>query len=467
MIRTLIKNFIYAFGAQVVSLSASLAVTFIVPSLIGVSEFAYWQLFLTYVTYINISRLGLMDGLYLRLGGKKYEELNYDLLSQERRYFIGFQLLVAIGVLVSILTLNLEGDRTFVLLACCVCIVIINANNYLGYILQAVNLTRIYSVSIILQNLTWFVAVFCILFVRIYSYKVIVVLYVIGHLCAGIYLMWNAREIIKHRRFNRKAVFQDIKENVRCGIKLMVAAYAGNLIIGSTRMIIDASWGIEIFGFFSFSLTLANVFLTFVQQVSIVVFPALRRVEKERQKDAYYLLRNILSLVLPIVMLGYFPITIIVHYLMPQYEQSLFYLPIFLPICTFDGKMQMVCSSFFESMRKESTLLLINLITLASSIFMTVLGAVVVDSIEFVAYGLLVIVAMRSIISEYILSRFMSVSIKKELIQEIGIVLAFIIFSRHLSSQYMFIVFGLIYAVYIIGNKDRIRKVVKVCKFFK
>ena len=80
MNRLVIKNFIYAFGAQLVSLTASLILTFIAPALLGVEQFAYWQLFLTYVTYVNISRLGLNDGLYLRLGGKKYEELDHDLL---------------------------------------------------------------------------------------------------------------------------------------------------------------------------------------------------------------------------------------------------------------------------------------------------------------------------------------------------------------------------------------------------
>ena len=54
MNKTVIRNFIYAFGAQLVSLAASLVITFFVPSLIGVKQFAYWQLFLTYVTYVNI-----------------------------------------------------------------------------------------------------------------------------------------------------------------------------------------------------------------------------------------------------------------------------------------------------------------------------------------------------------------------------------------------------------------------------
>ena len=462
MNKTVISNFIYAFGAQIVSLAASLAITFIASVLIGVEQFAYWQLFLTYVTYVNLSRLGLNDGLYLRLGGKKYEELNYNLLSHERLIFIGFQLVVAVVMFITTLNLNVNSDRKFVLFACCLCIVIINANGYLIYILQAVNLTRLYSVSVVFQNLTWFIAIAIIALFKIYNYKIIIVCYVLGHICASIYLMYHAKEIVKHRRAEVKDVFSDIKINIKCGIKLMIATYAGSLIIASVRMTVDAAWGVEVFGYFSFSLTLANVFLTFINQVSIVVFPALRRVDPNQQKNVYYLMRNALSFILPLVMLGYLPITIFVQICLPQYVQSLTFLPMFLPICTFDGKMQMMCSSFFKSMRKELVLLKINLLTLSCSIAMALVGSFLIKNVYFVAIGILCVVAFRSIISELILARYMKVNIKMELFQEIAIVSLFVVGSMLFRAHIMFVVYLFIYIGYLVLNKRRVRDVLKL-----
>lgn len=462
MNKTVIKNSIYAFGAQIVSLVASLVITFGASALIGVEQFAYWQLFLTYVTYVNVSRLGLIDGLYLRLGGKEYKELNYNLLSHERQVFMGFQILVAIGMLIVILKMNFNEDRRFVLIACCVCLVIVNANNYLIYILQAVNLTRIYSVSIVLQNSTWFIAVAIIVIFKIYSYKVMILCYILGHVCAGIYLIFYAKEIVRHRYAEIKDVLTDIKENIKCGMQLMIATYAGNLIIGSVRMIIDGAWGVEVFGYFSFSLTLANVFLTFINQVSIVIFPALRRVNSKQQKNVYDLMRNALSFILPLVMLGYFPITIFVQKLLPNYTKSLLFLPMFLPICTFDGKMQMMCSSFFKSMRKEFVLLKINIITLCCSIIMALVGSFLVKNVYFVAIGILCVIAFRSIISELILARYMKVSIKVELLQEIIIVALFVIGALAFPAHIMFILYLFIYIGYIVLNKKRLLNVLKL-----
>lgn len=467
MNRMVIKNFIYAFGAQLVSLTASLILTFIAPALLGVEQFAYWQLFLTYVTYVNISRLGLNDGLYLRLGGKKYEELDHDLLSHERQIFIAFQFVVTFIILTAILTLDLNGDRKFVLIACCICIVIVNANGYLTYILQAANLTNVYSVSTVIQNATKFVSVALIALLKIYSYKIIIIMYVLGFLCANFYLSYHAKEIVRRRYVKFQVVWRDIKENIRCGLKLMIATYAGMLIISSVKMIIDASWGVEVFGYFSFSLTLSNVFLTFVSQVSIVVFPALRRIQPDKQKSVYELMKNAMNFIFPLVMLGYLPITIVVQYCLPKYLESLTFLPIFLPICTFDGKMQMMCSSFFKSMRKESTLLAINLITLGISIVMALIGSFVIKNIYFVAFGILIVVALRSIVSELILARYMQVNIFWEVIQEILLVAFFIAGSMFFPATVMFLLYLAVYVAYLLLNKNRVKHLLKVKNTFK
>lgn len=456
-----VKNFIFAFGAQVVSLASSLAVTFFASALIGVKEFAYWQLFLTYVSYVSITRIGINDGLYLRIGGKHYSELDYNLLSQERRLFIGYQTVIAIFLAIITTLSSIEADRKFILLSCILCIVIVNANGYLIYILQAVNRTSVYSTSVVLQNLTWFVAVAIIVFLKIYSYKVIVVMYILGHVLAGIYLAYHAKEIVKRRSAPIKLVLDDIKENISCGIKLMISTYAGSFIISSCRLIIDAAWGVEVFGIFSFSLTLANVILTFINQISIIVFPALRRVSNEKIKSVYITLRDTLGLILPLVMLGYLPIVLLVNIFLPQYSQSLSYLPVFLPICTFDGKMQMMCSSFFKSMRKESVLLYINLSTLAASITMALIGSFLVKDVMFVALGILFVIAMRSIVSELLLARWMEVSIAKNLIQEIILVVLFVVGSFALTPIKMFCFYAVIYALFLFLNRDKIVRIVR------
>ena len=274
-------------------------------------------------------------------------------------------------------------------------------------------------------------------------------MYVCGHLCSSVYLMYHAKEIVKHKYIKLGRVLTDIKENIKCGIKLMIATYAGSLIISSVRMIVDASWGVEVFGVFSFSLTLSNVFLTFISQVPV-----------NGQKKVYIMMRNALSLILPLVMAGYLPIVLIVHQFLPQYIDSLAFLPMFLPICTFDGKMQMLCSSFFKSLRKENTLLKTNLFTLLLSMVVALTGCFIVKNINFVAVGILVVVAFRSIISELILAKEMKCTIYKDLTMEILMVVLFIVGATRLRPMTMFVVYAIIYVMYLLINMKKVNELV-------
>lgn len=73
-----INNLIYAFVAQGLSFFLSALMSIIVPKVLSVNEFGYWQLFIFYTSYVGFFHFGFNDGLYLLNGGKKYEELNYE-----------------------------------------------------------------------------------------------------------------------------------------------------------------------------------------------------------------------------------------------------------------------------------------------------------------------------------------------------------------------------------------------------
>lgn len=403
----LLSDILYAVGAQGVSLAASVAVSFIAPKLIGAADYAYWQLFLFYVTYVNLSRLGLIDGLYLRLGGRDYAALDHSLLGSEWRLFVGFQVIAAFAVYFVLLPQAAGPDRQFVLAACCVCMVVVNSNNFFSCLLQAVNQTRRYSVSVMLQNLFWFLAVAVMLVFRLYSYKVIVILYGAGHVCAGVYLARYTKELRCAARCPFLRVWADVWANVRCGLVLMLSVYAGNLVLGSARMILDRLWGVEVFGIVSFALTLANCVLAFINRVSVVAFPALKRVRPERQAEAFRFLQELLDLAMPAVLLGHLPLCLLVRWWLPQYTASLPFLVFFLPVCAFDGRMQLLSSTYFKALRRERLLLVINGISAAASGALALAGSCLVRDIRFVAAGILAVVAARSVIAERLAARLL------------------------------------------------------------
>lgn len=63
--KSLASNMVTAFAAQGVSFLASVAMSLIVPKVLGVETYGYWQLFVFYASYSGFFMLGLNDGVYL------------------------------------------------------------------------------------------------------------------------------------------------------------------------------------------------------------------------------------------------------------------------------------------------------------------------------------------------------------------------------------------------------------------
>ena len=51
----------------------SAILTVFVPKLLRITDYGFWQLFMFYQGYIGVFHLGWNDGIYLQIGGKKYE----------------------------------------------------------------------------------------------------------------------------------------------------------------------------------------------------------------------------------------------------------------------------------------------------------------------------------------------------------------------------------------------------------
>lgn len=457
---TLVKNLSIALIAQVVSLLSSFAIQFFAPKVLDVKEFAYWQLFLFYVSYINVSRIGIIDGMYLRLGGEKRKTLNNSLLKTEYIAFMILQLIASSIMALVVVLFVLDKNRLFVIIACSICMIIINSNNYFGFLFQAINETSVYSISEVIYNMFWFLGLIRILVFKTGSFYNLIVFYMLGQLVAGIYLMYKASFILSAQSFKLNEVLGRMKEDAMIGMPLLVSMYASMLITGASRFIVDHRWGIESFGYFSFAMSLTTFVLKFISQISMVLFPALRSVNKEDQIQLFTLGENALAILLPMVLIMYVPVKLLVSWWIPQYESSLTYFGVLLPICVFDGKMQLLYSTYLKVLRKEKHLLLVNVLAVSVSVVFSSLSAYVLNNLEIIAWGLLAAILLRSIVSENMLSKWMGV--KKEyrlIISEFMIVVGFALLSSFVSDNYVFIIYFIIYVLYCMINIDTIKKI--------
>jgi len=452
--RSFLGNLMYAFIAQGISLVLSLITSLIIPKVLGLNAFSYWQLFLFYASYVGFFHLGLNDGVYLKYGGISYEDMDKKSLGGQFRISVYIQVCIAFIIIIGTMIICKDDGRIFVLIATAIYMVMFNLSLYLGYIFQAANRTKVYSLSVIIDKMFFLMAVIIPLLLRIENFITYIIIYLVGKGISLIYCIYRGKEIVFSPIMSIHASIIDTWNSMKIGINLTLAAIASMLILGIGRFVIDANWGIEVFGKVSFSLSLSSFVLTFISQISMVLFPALRQTNTENQRFLYYKIRDVLAIVLPMVLLLYIPVKLLLSLWLPEYGESLRYLAILLPICTFDGKMNLLCNTYFKVLRKEKFLFKINIISMSFSFCISFIGTYIFNNVMVVLIGMVVAVAIRSCISEIYLAKLMDNNILKRLIQEIGITIIFMIASWYFTELFAFLLILIVFIGYIILNKN-------------
>ena len=461
------SNLIYAILAQIVATVFNLIMYLLVPKVIGNISYAYWQLFLFYTNYAGFFHLGLVDGIYLKLGGKKYEELDYNTLGSQLKAMCVFQIIIGIIGVIFVNFLNLEIERKFIIYCTIIYVIIYCIENFLGFILQSVNLTKKYSVSVIIEKVICLFCIIIIMLLNINSFKPYVYIYLIAKTINVIYLIINSKEIVFSKFIGIKNTIKEIKGNIFVGIILMLSSIASSLIIGSGRMVIDNIWGIEKFGKISFAISMVNMVLLFIRQISVVMFPALREVEDKQKSKIYNFIRTLMNIILPLVFLVYVPLSKILSLWLPQYSESIKYLSIILPICVYDAKMQVICNTYFKVLRKEKFLLRINIITMIISIVLSVISGYILRDMTIVTISMVISIIIRSIVSEIYLNKNMNNEVKKiipSIILECIITIIFMITSWYLKEIYSFMIMCIVMIVYLFFNYKEIKNIFSIIR---
>lgn len=462
--KSLAGNAFVAFAAQGISLVASVAMSLIVPKVLGVTTYGYWQLFVFYTSYSGMFQFGLNDGVYLIEGGRARREIDKRAINSQ--FLVGIVIQVCVG-LAAVLSASIaapEQERAIVLIAFGVYTIIFNLQGYLGFLFQAMNETKLFSFASIIERVLFLVALLVLVAHKVDSFVPYIILYTIAKLISLGYCAWNARDILTSGFLSLHQSFGLALKSVKVGIGLMIANVASMFILGVMRFFIDAAWGIEVFGRVSFSLSMVNFFITFVSQASMVLFPALRQGTKAERRSFYLGIRDLMEICLPAIYLLYFPMVAILSIWLPQYSTSMIYFAFLLPVCVFDTKMDVCCTTYFKVLRKERVLLAVNIVTCVCSTVASLLGVYCLNSLEAVLVGVVICIIGRSLWSEYYLNRHLDVNGTPIALEEIVLTIVFIGLVSCFSFVIAICVYFVFYVAYLTFNRDAVRALTKRLK---
>lgn len=436
-------------------MALSIIQSLLVPKLLGYSQYGFWQLFLFYTSYVGFFHFGLADGIYLINGGKARDVIDKKSINSQFFFGLAFQILFALVIV----TLSLSGafgrERDFVIFWTGVYLVIQNAATYLGYVFQAMNETKLFSYSCILERFMFLVPLVALLVSGNVSFEPYVYAYCFSSCCQVAYCLYYARDFLSSGLERPGVAIREGLRSIRIGSKLMVANIASQLILGFARFTIDAVWGIETFGKLSLALSLVNFFLAIIGQASMVLFPALRQSEESQIVLFYRTARDMMTLFLPIIYVLFFPLVWILGLWLPAYADSFRYFALLVPICVFESKMAISCTTLFKVRREETILLKINIITTLASALGTAVSAYAIDSAYAVLGVVVACIVGRSFWSEWHFNREFCLTAHAASCAEILLTVLFSALTLAFSYQVAFILFTCAYALFLFLFRNR------------
>lgn len=449
-----IKNLSYTFVSNILSLIISAVLILVIPKLVGVETYGYYQLYLFYMNYVGVLYFGWCDGIYLRLGGKYYKDLDKPLYSTQFRLLGLMEIIIYLCIFLGSLVLVKDINKHFVIGAVCVAAVGMCLRWFITFILQPTARIKEYAIVTISEKLLFVVLTLALMAIGYRDYKLILLADVVSkYVSLGIGI-WYCRDIVFSKSVPIKSAVLEIKENMSAGIKLMLASLSSMLIIGVVRFGVENHWDIATFGKVSLTLSLSNMVMTAINAIAVVMYPMLRRTNESSLPKIYEIMRVLLMGIIFGGIIFYYPAQKILTLWLPQYAESLRYAAILLPICVYESKVSIIINTYFNTLRLENLLMKCNMAALALSVILTLVSTLVLNSVTAAIVSILIVLIFRCILSEMILSTKFPIKVVKDIIIELVMTLAFIICNWYFGFIGM-LMYAVCYVIYlIIKHKD-------------
>lgn len=457
------KNLFKSFSAQIISLSVGFVLGFIVPKIIDEYQYAYWQIFVLYVGYAGVLHFGLLDGIVLRYSQYNYEELDKRRIrSQFKILLYSTSAMAAIAIIVSLVFF--AGTTREIIILVAIGVITKNLFAYNSYSFQITDRISKYAILVIVQRLAYGLFVVLLLCFRVNRFEWYCIADLAGD-CTGIVLsgFFNRGMYFGDSLPPREAL-REWKTNLLSGAMLMVANWSAMLLVGGAKMVIQWRWDELTFGRVSFSFSITSVFLTFVNAASVVLFPSLKRLERDQLPPLYGSIRRVLSPILFAALLCYFPGCEILRRYLPNYSASLKYLGTLLPLIIYSSKVSLLTNNYLKAYRKEKSMLAINSFSVIAAFAAYAISTYLLNSLTAVLVCIVAAVMLNSVLSELVVAKTIGISLGREIMVEVLMAITFIVFTSCLRFWTACAAYAVLLGIYLLCHRRDVAVMLKEMK---
>lgn len=414
--RSFLQNFSVTFAANALGFLVSVLTAVFIPQLIGTTGYAYWQLYLIYNGYMLYFSFGLTDGVHVRYGGKSFEEVQPQTISGQFLLLFGLNTLLNLTIVLVFLQGQSDEGKTFAIILAAISGVAAVARSLLTLLLQATNRMQTAATSVMLERIIFVLGIGVAVVLGRLDFLSLMLADLVGKVLSLVYVVANNPELVFTRPEKPREVMAEARRNLSVGLKIVLAALGGVFGIGFLRQAIEQYFGLQVFAQVSLSLSLSGMFMIFVNALSVVLFPALRRLDPETLPELYRELETVTVMLLAGLFVFYEPMRRILLIFLPSYEAGIAYMTLLFPIFLFDGKMSLLVTTYLKALNRADRLLYANTLSFVNALVLSYFILQGRLSLEVAILAILFIQVVRCVAGELFLGRGNRGAVLRELV---------------------------------------------------
>ena len=334
--KSFLRDILVVEAGNLFVLLSSVLVGLVVPKLMGIVNYGYYQIFTLYMTYTSLLHAGFIDGVLLVHGGESYDEIDKERFRLNTRFFTAFQAVVSLLVIAAA-CLFMKGIYRYIFIMVGADTLVVNVTKYFQFVSQCTMRFREWSLRKVIQAGLKISIV--LLFILLHRMGRIDELSCLSFTAAVVVidtllLLWyisTYREITFGESLPLRGNWSGLTIYFRLGIMLTIAYEVSTLILSLDRQFVSILFDTGTYGIYSFAYRMVYMVTTVVTAVSTVLFPTLKRKTKEQVIGAFDSTMALISIVVFAAMAGYYPLCLFIRYFLGEYAQSLVYFRILFP----------------------------------------------------------------------------------------------------------------------------------------
>lgn len=307
---------------------------FAVPKILSMEGYGYSKVFTLYATYLGICHLGIIDGIVFLYGGKDYNMLP----KREMRWYWKWYLLInGSGAFLLIVMSWFIANRNsrFLLAALAIELVTVNTITYFQQISQITQRFDEYAKRKVLYCLitTIFTLGLWIAYQlgRQIQYQFYIVLHLAVNLIFSAWYLFSYREIVFGTTDKLLYNTSRIAQILICGFPLLIANMCSTLLLILDRQFVNILFETRTYAIYAFAYNLLALITAATSAVSTVLYPFLKRSAIETSWKMFPQMTYASLTLMLAACAVFFPLRLIIHRFLPQYQKSLDFLRILFP----------------------------------------------------------------------------------------------------------------------------------------